>query len=254
MPEVAGNHGEETPAWIDYEFRVLADPGTQLRSFTVRDTWGMTVELEPTLEPCTTDYYTCVARRVARNRYPLSVEVTDCDDNSFGRDEFPQFGVWPRYSEGPGVPFPCTMLVSVDNPPCEEAQRNARIQRNLTSLACNDVRNCREEFARYTVIAAIATAAFIATFALAGVVSATGGWIGAIVGAVLFAVAAAFFVTMVWAAREAGRKRLALTEAERDLRQKQTLFNETLILVYDRCCPGDIHINTDMPCGERELL
>ena len=254
MPEVTGSHGDTSPAWVDYEFRVLANPGTQLRSLTVRDTWGMPVEVEPELEPCTTDYYTCIARRVARNRYPLSVEVSDCDDNNYGRDEFPRFGVYPRYTEEPGIPFPCEVLLTFDNPPCEEAQRVARIQRNLASLSCSAVRRCREEFIRLTILAAALTVIYLALMLAAYGLISSGNWIAAIVG--LFVLAAAL-VAIALAAMYAVKvifKQREISTAEDRLRQLQTNFNEALVLVYDRCCPGDVWINTDMPCGERELL
>lgn len=250
MPTVSGSAGAATAAGIDYEFRVMADPGTQLKSFTVLDSSGMTIELEPPLEPCISDWYIGVARRVARNRFPLSVKVNDCSNNSFGPDEFPNFGVYPGYADGPDIPLPCSALECSDNRGCEHAQITAQNLRHELVLLCREVRHCRNEFKRYTIIAAGATAIYMGAFVLAGALSASGGWFGAIAATLLFIVAAVFFTIMIWATREAVKKQLQLIKAENRLHTKQNQFNTALNSVYELCCPGCIHMNTDMPCSE----
>jgi hypothetical protein len=53
MPSVSGDVVGMTPTTLDYEVRIMADPGAQLRSFTIRDTMGMPIAFEPVMEPCT---------------------------------------------------------------------------------------------------------------------------------------------------------------------------------------------------------
>jgi hypothetical protein len=121
------------------------------------------------------------------------------------------------------------------------------MQRNRVAMLCRQVASCRDAFIRYSVIAAAMTAAFLATMAIAGPVSSA-GWIGAIIGAILFAVAAAFFAIAAWATREAIKKRQELDGLESLLRGEQSGFNSVLEQVFAACCPGCIYIDTTMPC------
>lgn len=245
MPTVSGGVVASTASTLDYELRIMVDPGTQLKSFTVQDTMGMIIDFEPALEPCTSEWYMGRSLGIVRDRFPLSVEVTDCDDHTFGPDEFPKLGVLPTE---PGIPLPCSALMCADNPVCREAQRNAVTERNRVAILCWQVQTVRDEFTRYLVIAAAAAITFILALAIAGPALGS-GWIGAIIAAIFFAIAAAFFAIFVWATVEAARKRLELNQLEDRLRgEKNAYINDSLRRVFDACCPGCIDIDTSMPC------
>jgi hypothetical protein len=246
MPSVSGDVVGMTPTTLDYEIRIMADPGALLRSVTVWDTMGIPLPFEPAIEPCASNFYIGRAFGIARGRFPLSIEVSDCDDRTFGRDVLPLVGLPPGAS-GLGIRLPCTAVECADNPECGRFQGALSMQRNRVAMLCRQVASCRDAFIRYTVIAAAASAGFLAAMAVAGP-AASGGWIGAIISVIFFAIAAAFFAIAAWATGEAIQKRQELDRLESELRQAQTDFNSVLERVFATCCPGCIYIDTTMPC------
>jgi hypothetical protein len=114
-------------------------------------------------------------------------------------------------------------------------------------MLCRQVASCRDAFISYTAIAAAASAGFLAAMAVAGP-AASGGWIGIIIAAIFFAIAAALFAVAVWATTEAIKKRRELDRLESQLPGEQTAFNAILEQLFAACCPGCIYIDTTMPC------
>lgn len=248
MPTVAGSWMEETLATINYEIRVMADERQQLESVIVRDEFGMRVEFEPTLEPCTSDTYIARANGIARNRFPLNVEVVQCDGSRFGPDENPRLGVPPGFGDPGPFTLPCTPAACPPNPACDRVDAEAQSRRAGMSRLCREVEDCRRTFREYLAMAAGMFVAFVILFAFAGAAVGGGGWIGAIIGAVLFAIAAAIFAFWLWLTVQAANKRVELNRLERELQTARALFEEALRLVFDRCCPGCFDVNTEMPC------
>lgn len=78
-PEVRGDVVRKTTTTLDVQFRVIERSGADIRTVRVWDNKGWTLELEPPLTPNSTVSYTGLAKAVEKDRFPLTIEVTDCD-------------------------------------------------------------------------------------------------------------------------------------------------------------------------------
>ena len=251
MPTVTGSSMEESLATLRFEVRVMADGGTELQDVIVRDRWGMPIAFAPTVEPCASNFYEGSAGGIARNRLPLNVEVAQCDGSRFGPEENPELGVLPHFTDDDdALPVPCSDLIGIPNPACDEVVAEARRVRVTLSRLCREVGDLRREYREYLAIAAFAAFAFIASFALGMAALGQGGLVGIIVGAVLLAVALAALITAAWATAQAIDRRRQLDELEPTLRGQRGLFEELLRRMYARCCPDGYLLleEREMPC------
>lgn len=251
MPTVHGSSMEESLATLRFEVRVMADAGTELQSVIVRDRWGMPIGFEPTVEPCASNFYEGTAAGIARNRLPLNVEVAQCDGSRFGPDENPELGALPHFTDDEdALPVPCSDLIGIPNPACDEVVAEARRARATLSMLCREVADLRREYREFLAIAALSAAVFVLAFAAGMTAIGAGGWIGAIIGAVLLAVALAAAIAAGWATDQALKRRRALNDLEPRLRGKRAEFEEYLRRMYARCCPDGYLLleEREMPC------
>lgn len=78
-PEVRGNVVGKTDHTLDVQFQVVERNGLDIRTVRIWDNTGNTLELDPPLVPYSAASYVGVAKAVDKGRFPLTVEVTDCD-------------------------------------------------------------------------------------------------------------------------------------------------------------------------------
>lgn len=78
-PKVIGDVVATTTTTLDVQFQVIEQSGIDISAVRVWDRKGWTLQLEPPLHPYSTAKYTGLVKAVDKNRFPLIVEVTDCD-------------------------------------------------------------------------------------------------------------------------------------------------------------------------------
>lgn len=255
MPRTTGSSIEERSAsgvllpTLTYEIRVLADSGTELETVIVKDRFDMPIVFQPNVEPCESNYYEGKAIGIARTRFPLNVEVSQCDGTHFGPEENPRLGVYPDYTDDDAPPLICSDVIGIPNPACDEVVSDARRTRAAMSRLCREIGDIRRQFRELLAIAAFFLAAFLFTFAF-GMASIGGGLIGIIVGAVMLAIAAAYAILVGVFTDKAIRKFNELSPLEDELRSRRARFEQSLRLMYARCCPDQYLFleEREMPC------
>ena len=78
-PEVRGDIIAMTTSTLDVRFRVVERSGIDISSIRVWDSMGWNLELKPPLNPYSSPIYVGVAKAIDKGRFPLTIEVTDCD-------------------------------------------------------------------------------------------------------------------------------------------------------------------------------
>lgn len=244
----------QTRAWVEdadrftitVRFTCIADPGEEVKRVSVTDRFGMELPT-PQPENCRA-IFEFVLERVNRERLPLFIECTNCDDVVTSREHTgPVFDPAGPPAGGPGISLPCSAVS------CDEISSRCREDiAHLESARSRIVRLC-EECHRFRALMdadnnrAIAGFIIFAALAAAAIAAAFIPFVGQLVA---FALATAAIVALGFAVsflKRAAEHRRRLESCEDQLRQSRDTFDTAVARVRASCCPGCIRTDLSQP-------